>query len=99
MLLFLQLALVGYGQVREISLNSDNPAIRWEIKPHSDLPYSGKEIAQPNFRIKDPVRGIVPGVVFTAYVNQGLVPDPNFSDNIYRVDEQQRDREARGLPE
>ncbi|WP_367330746.1 glycoside hydrolase family 2 protein [Sphingobacterium multivorum] len=87
-LLFLQLALVGYGQVREISLNSDNPAIRWEIKPQSDLPYSGQEIAQPNFRMKDPVRGIVPGVVFTAYVDQGLVPDPNFSDNIYRVDEQ-----------
>ncbi len=79
-LLFLQLTLVGYGQVREISLNSDNPTIRWEIKPQSDLPYSGQEIAQPDFRMKDPVRGIVPGVVFTAYVDQGLVPDPNFSD-------------------
>src|SRR5690606_41759658 len=88
LLLFLQLVLVGYGQVREISLNSDNPAIHWEIKPQSDLPYSGQEIAQPNFRIKDSVRGIVPGVVFTAYVDQGLVPDPTFADNIYRVDEQ-----------
>lgn len=35
----------------------------------------------------DYVRGVVPGAVFTAYVEAGIVPDPNYADNIYKVDE------------
>lgn len=33
------------------------------------------------------VKGVVPGTVFTAYVEAGIVPDPNYADNIYKVDE------------
>ena len=35
----------------------------------------------------DYVKGVVPGAVFTAYVEAGIVPDPNYADNIYKVDE------------
>ncbi|VTR43851.1 glycoside hydrolase family 2 protein [Sphingobacterium thalpophilum] len=86
-LLLLLLAAPNRAQVPELSLNSSNTAVRWEIKPKDEVPQSGLEISQPGFVLKDPVRGIVPGVVFTAYVSQGLVPDPNYADNIYRVDE------------
>lgn len=37
--------------------------------------------------MSDYVKGVVPGTVFTAYVEAGIVPDPNYADNIYKVDE------------
>jgi beta-galactosidase/beta-glucuronidase len=38
------------------------------------------------------VTAIVPGTVFTSYVNGKLENDPNFSDNIYKVDKSKYDR-------
>lgn len=35
----------------------------------------------------DAVEGVVPGVVFTAYVNAGKEETPEYGDNIWRVDE------------
>ena len=37
--------------------------------------------------MSDYVKGVVPGTVFTAYVEAGIVSDPNYADNIYKVDE------------
>lgn len=85
--LLLLSSLTGRGQVRQISLNSTNPAIVWKVQPKTaDLP-SGLEISKPDYRMDDAVNGIVPGVVFAAYVEAGKVPDPNYGDNIHRVDE------------
>lgn len=36
---------------------------------------------------EDAVEGVVPGIVFTAYVNAGREENPDYGDNIYRVDE------------
>lgn len=77
----------GYAQSTRISLNSSNPQITWELKPQEDLKSSGKQISSPGFKMKDYVKGIVPGVIFSAYVDAGIIPDPNYSDNIYKVDE------------
>lgn len=82
------LSVGGYAQTSSMSLNSSNPQIHWEIKPQADLQsISGEQIATPGYGMPSPVKGIVPGVVFTAYVEAGIVPDPNYADNIYRVDE------------
>ncbi|TAN11096.1 MAG: hypothetical protein EPN37_17905 [Chitinophagaceae bacterium] len=32
------------------------------------------------------VKAVVPGTVFTSYVDAGLEKDPNYGDNIYKVD-------------
>ena len=71
-----------------MSLNSSNPRIIWEVKPQADLEnITGEQISTPEFKMSDYVKGVVPGTVFTAYVEAGIVPDPNYADNIYKVDE------------
>ncbi|MDR2058437.1 MAG: T9SS type A sorting domain-containing protein [Dysgonamonadaceae bacterium] len=73
---------------QKYSLNSDNPAIIWEIKPKDDLtPKTGFDISTPGFDNAGYVKGVVPGTVFTAYVEAGLAADPNYGDNIYLEDE------------
>ena len=71
-----------------MSLNSSNPQIVWQVKPQADLGNAtGEQISTPGYEMTESVKGIVPGAVFTAYVEAGIVPDPDYSDNIYRVDE------------
>ena len=75
-------------QVTKMSLNSSDPQIVWEVKPQADLEnVTGEQISTPGFEIPEYVKGVVPGTVFTAYVEAGIVPDPNYADNIYKVDE------------
>ena len=85
------LALIQTGcaeQTTWMSLNSSNPRIIWEVKPQADLEnITGEQISTPEFKMSDYVKGVVPGTVFTAYVEAGIVPDPNYADNIYKVDE------------
>lgn len=71
-----------------ISLNSANEEVVWQVKPKDDLYFvTGEELSTPGYVLADYVRGVVPGTVFTAYVEAGRVPDPNYGDNIYKVDE------------
>ena len=84
MFLFVQTA---FTQVIKMSLNSSD-GIAWQVKPQDDLQgVRGERISTSGFEIGDCVQGIVPGVVFTAYVEAGKEQDPNYADNIYRVDE------------
>lgn len=73
------------AQVEKISLNSSNYI--WEVKAKDDVPQGGLVISKPGFKFIKSVKGIVPGVVFTAYVNAGEEKNPDFGDNIYKVDE------------
>ncbi|MET4080708.1 hypothetical protein ABIB40_000652 [Pedobacter sp. UYP30] len=81
-----------YSQTTKLSLDSNNPQIEWQIKPQADLPNTGNEISTPGFKMLDYVKGIVPGVVFTAYVQAGKEKDPNYADNIWKVDESKYNR-------
>ena len=69
------------------SLNSDNPDIIWQIRRQSDLGSNGIPISTPGYDMGAYVEGVVPGTVFTAYVNAGIVPNPDYGSNIYGVDE------------
>ncbi len=75
--------------VERISLNSIDGGAEWQLCPQDDLKgVSGCTVAQPGFVMPaSAVPGVVPGITFTAYVNAGKEKDPNFADNIYRVDE------------
>ncbi|MBN2162747.1 MAG: discoidin domain-containing protein [Pontiellaceae bacterium] len=77
----------GHAQDNRMSLDSSNPQINWEIKPQDDVKQSGEQVSKPGYRLKDAVKGVVPGIVFTAYVDAGLEKDPNYADNIQKVDE------------
>ena len=39
------------------------------------------------------IPAVVPGCVFTSYVQAGIEKDPNYADNIYRVDKSKYDRD------
>lgn len=62
---------------------------KWELCPQDSLAgVSGVTISKPDFVMPaDAVEGVVPGIVFTAYVNAGREENPEFGDNIWRVDE------------
>jgi hypothetical protein len=80
-------SFIVFSQPEKISLNTSNPEIQWEIKPQAELANSGNEISTPGFKMPNAIKGIVPGVVFTAYVEAGKEKDPNYADNIWKVDE------------
>lgn len=78
---------ICHGQ-ETVPLDSSNPGIEWQVRPYDDLKtFSGREISSPDFDMGEYVRGVVPGTVFTAYVEAGLEENPDYADNIYRVDE------------
>lgn len=79
-------SLAAGAQTTRISLNTADGTL-WQIKPQADVQGSGLEISKPGYRMDDYVKGVVPGIVFVAYVEAGLEKDPNFGGNIWEVDE------------
>lgn len=51
----------------------------WKVSPHADG--------------RDAIAATVPGTTFNSYVVAGCEPDPNFGDNIHRVDRARYDRD------
>jgi len=80
---------ISYCQAQNLSysLNSSNSQINWKIKPQADVADAGTEISRPGYHFRDAVDGIVPGVVFAAYVAAGKEKNPDYADNIWKVDE------------
>jgi len=74
-----------------VYLNSSNPKINWKIKAEADVA-ANTAIYKPGFDMNDWVKATVPGTVFGDYVNAGLEKDPNFGDNIYKVDKAKYNR-------
>ena len=71
-----------------VSLNSDK--VTWTLRAQSDIPdVRGESLSTIGYDMGATVQGVVPGTVFTAYVEAGLVENPDYADNIYRVDESQ----------
>ena len=67
-----------------LSLNSYD-GTKWQVFPAANLMWG--KIVRADFQPDDYVEGIVPGTIFSAYVAAGREEDPNWGDNIYRVDE------------
>ncbi|MGN0068962.1 MAG: glycosyl hydrolase 2 galactose-binding domain-containing protein [Prevotella sp.] len=91
-LILLTYILIGIGitssaQNHEWSLNSSNPAIKWQVLPKAEVRDSGIIISRVDYTMPEAIEGMVPGVVFSAYVAAGKEPCPEYADNIYKVDE------------
>src|SRR5260221_6596336 len=65
----------------KISLGSGSAGIHWKLRPQEVI---GRDSGW--------VDAIVPGTVFASYVAAGLEKDPNFGDNIYKVERARYDR-------
>lgn len=66
--------------------------LHWKISPQADTREQAADIATAGFNDKDWVPGIVPGTVFYAYVKAGKESDPDYGDNIYKVDKSKYNR-------
>ena len=66
---------------QHLSLNSDAEGVEWQVEPIGE----GESLPA--------VKAVVPGCVFTSYVEAGVEEDPNFGDNVHRVDKRRYDRD------
>src|SRR5665213_227035 len=90
-LAFLFCSVLSFAQ-QKISLNSDNKSIVWKVKPQSDINGDSIKIYSSKYNSGGWVNAVVPGAVFTSYVNAGIEKDPNYGDNIYQVDKSKYNR-------
>ncbi len=80
------------GQEQISSLNSSNPLIIWKLKPEAEVNIDSIKIFKHGFNTGDWIKASVPGTVFGSYVDDGIEKDPNYGDNIYRVDKSKYDQ-------
>lgn len=84
------------AQRKSYSLGSEEKGVDWTLAPQAEVTDGGKVISQPGYKLKgshmDAVKAVVPGVVFTSYVEAGKEQQPEYADNIYRVDEKKYNR-------
>ena len=80
--LILHFSFVAAGDT--MSLDSFDGTL-WKVFPAEGLKWTA--VAGDNFEPEDWVPGVVPGTVFVAYVEAGREENPDWGDNIYRVDE------------
>jgi hypothetical protein len=66
--------------------------LAWKVRPQSAVNDAVEKICRPDYDASNWVNAIVPGTVFASYVAAGLEKDPNFGDNIYKVDRSKYDR-------
>ena len=69
-----------------LSLNSYDGQ-QWQLFSSAIAAAADIRIAKDTWQPESYINGIVPGTVFSAYVAAGEEDDPNFGDNIYRVNE------------
>jgi beta-galactosidase/beta-glucuronidase len=74
-----------------IDLNSSQQ-VQWKLTPQDAIGHDSVSIYKEGYDTKQWVPAVVPGCVFTSYVQAGLEKDPNFGDNIYQVDQQKYNR-------
>jgi hypothetical protein len=86
--LFAVMGAQSRAQTGMASLNSTAGQV-WEVKPQSEV--IGNP-TQAGHNAAGWVKAIVPGTTFASYVAAGLEKDPNFGDNIYKVDRAKYDR-------
>jgi hypothetical protein len=61
-------------------------ALTWKLFPQKGESNTGYQISMPGFTNKSWINGVVPGTVFYAYVVAGKESNPDYADNIYKVD-------------
>lgn len=79
------------AQTTPLSLNSGDGGA-WFVRAQAEIGAGEALIHQPAAETKGWVPALVPGTVFGSFVAAGLEADPNFADNIQRVDSAKYER-------
>lgn len=64
----------------------------WKLIARDEVRDSAS-LMQPDYNTSDWTDAIVPGTTFTSFVAAGKEADPNYADNIYRVDKKKYDKD------
>ena len=83
-------SLQAFAQVSYLHSDTQNAA--WTVMPEEEVGKDIRPLIQNGYQHPKAVKAIVPGTVFTSYVTAGLEKDPNFGDNIQKVDRKKYDR-------
>lgn len=83
-ILFTGITCGAIAQSNVVSLSSTDKQV-WKVSPQADVA-NPADINQANYNTQNWVQAVVPGTVFASYVAAGLEKDPNYADNIYKVD-------------
>ncbi|KAA8479094.1 glycosyl hydrolase family 2 [Arcticibacter tournemirensis] len=65
---------------------SQHIQLEWKLAPESDVP-GVAVLSSPQFQTGNWVDAIVPGTVFHSYVAAGREKNPDYGENIYKVDQ------------
>ena len=79
-------------QAENTYLHSGTPSVTWKVKPQAEVGNDVSRLSDPRYDMSSWVDAVVPGTVFNSYVVAGYEEDPNFGDNIHRVDRSKYDR-------
>ncbi|WP_233259968.1 discoidin domain-containing protein [Chitinophaga sp. S165] len=80
---------VAAAQVNIVNLGSSDQQT-WYVKADAETGIKGRELQT---QTSDWTKAIVPGTTFSSFVAAGKEQDPNFGDNIYKVDRSKYDRD------
>jgi hypothetical protein len=66
--------------------------LNWKLAPQDDQLYTEQQISTVGFNTDSWIKAIVPGTVFYSYVVAGKENNPDYADNIYKVDKAKYNR-------
>ncbi|MCQ6959830.1 glycoside hydrolase family 2 protein [Mucilaginibacter aquariorum] len=66
--------------------------LNWKLFPQDDSLFTAKQISSPGFHTNKWIDAVVPGTAFYSYVKAGKEKDPDYADNIYKVDKAKYNR-------
>lgn len=76
---------------QRVSFDSDSPAVGWQLRAEAEVD-DAAAMQRAGYNTSGWCKAVVPGAVFTSFVEAGVEPDPNFGDNAYKVDKSKYDR-------
>ena len=83
--------IVPSAMAKSIYLHSDEAGVSWKVTPQTEVA-DAASMMKAGYNASGWVDAVVPGTVFNSYVSVGLEKDPNFGDNIHKVDRSKYDR-------
>jgi hypothetical protein len=66
--------------------NAQKIILKWKLYPQEGNTYSLKQLSTPGLNTNNWIDAVVPGTVFYAYVKAGKESNPDYAENIYKVD-------------
>ncbi|MDF2433499.1 MAG: hypothetical protein JWP44_3130 [Mucilaginibacter sp.] len=72
--------------------NAQNIVLKWKLHPQDETTLNIKQLSTPGLNTNSWINAVVPGTVFYAYVKAGKESNPDYAENIYKVDKAKYNR-------